>query len=613
MDSSTPFIQSGLASSLRQPATIAAIASVGIHALFAVNIEKISLFTPGAQLPPSVELVELSADQVGGIYPPPPPQFGLSEFTPPPSLSSILGGGPTVPAFPSSPPPPSSPTFTTPQQELFTIPVNPSVGSRGSGLPSYPESYPSYPDNYSFGTLPPSTNIPTYTPPPAPSIPDQNTFPDKNSEELDRAREFYEQLQRGEIVFSEGPDPLGQSGIFNPNTNSDDEPGSEPPRFPQKGPTDDMASANVDQETPSQTPPEEFRGSILANLEEGLDQEENTDVAANSQGNEPVFQQQQPEEQPQGQLSNQQRAMLEGGSLYVNWVLGVQQSYPDVQGSQVVSISDVYPSEACEQQLSGRALVGVVVGSGGEILAGPELLLDTGSGVLDNTAVQTVREFVTSQASGGGTPTAYQYAFNFNSENCGDVSSPEQVPPQVTPGNSQPAQNNSTPGATTESEDSTENSVVTPPEDISETQPEMEPEALQPETTPEPSEAFTETETETLEVEPEVSQPEAVGEPTEMEPEVTQPDAVVEPPLEMEPEVTQPDAIVEPSLEMEPEVTQPEAIGEPTEMEPEVTQPEAVSEPTEMEPEVTQPEAMPSEFDQPLENMTPAESEELIN
>ena len=551
MDSSTPFIQSGLASSLRQPATIAAIASVGIHALFAVNIENIPLFTPSAQLPPSVELVELSADQVGGIYPPPPPKFSLSPITPPPSLSSILGGGPTVPAFPSSPPPPSSPTFTTPQQELFTIPVNPSVGSRGSGLPSYPESYPSYPDNYSFGTLPPSTNIPTYTPPPAPSIPDQNTFPDKNSEELDRAREFYEQLQRGEIVFSEGPDPLGQSGIFNPNTNSDDEPGSEPPRFPQKGPTDDLASADIDQETPSQTPPEEFRGSILANLEEGLEQEENSDVAANSQGNEPVFQQQ-PQEQPQGQVSNQERASIQGASLYVNWVLGIQQSYPDVQGSQVVSISDVYPSEACQQQLSGRALVGVVVGSGGQILAGPELLLDTGSGILDNKALQTVQEFVTTQASGGGTPTAYQYAFNFNSENCGNVSSPEEVPPPVTPGNSQPAQNNSTPpGATTEPEDAAENSVVEPP--------------------------------------------------LEMEPEVTQPDAVVEPPLEMEPEVTQPDAVGEPPLEMEPEVTQPDAVVEP---------------PLEMEPEVTQPpelptEAMPSEFEEPLanpaENMTPAE------
>ena len=574
MDSSTPFIQSGLASSLRQPATIAAIASVGIHALFAVNIEKISLFTPSAQLPPSVELVELSADQVGGIYPPPPPQFGLSEFTPPPSLSSILGGGPTIPAFPSSPPPPSG-TFTTPTPELFTIPVNPSSVSRGTNLPpivdSYPESYSNYPDNYTFGTLPPSTNIPTYTPPPTPSIPDENTFPDKNSEELDRAREFYEQLQRGEIVFSEGPDPLGRSGILNPRTNSDDEPGSEPPRPPQKGPTDNMASADIG-EQPSEVQPEEFRGSILANLEEDLEQEENSDVAANSQNNEPVFDLQ-PQEQPQGQVSNQERAMLEGGSLYVNWVLGIQQSYPDVQGSGVVSISDVYPSEACEQQLSGRALVGVVVGAGGEILVGPELLLDTGSGVLDDTALQTVREFVTTQASGGGTPTAYQYAFNFNSENCGNVSSPEQVPPQVTPGNSQPAQNNSTPpGATTESQDAAENSVVTPPEDISETQPEME---------------------------PEVSQPEAVSEPAEIEPEVSQPEAVSEP------------------TEMEPEVTPSEAVSEPTEMEPEVSQPEAVSEPPEMEPEVSQPEVMPSEFEEPLENttenMTPAESEEVMN
>ena len=583
MDSSTPFIQSGLAS-LRQPAIVAALASVGIHALFAFNIEKIRLFPNSAQLPPSVELMELSPDQVSGIYPPPPPQFSLSPVTPPPSLSSILGG-PTVPEFPSSPPPPSSPTFTTPPPEIFTIPANPSVGSRGTNLPPVVESYP---DTYSLETLPPSSNIPTYIPPSPPSIPEENipdTIPDKNSEELDRAREFYEQLQQGDIVFSENPEPLGQSGIFNPPRTSDDEPGNEPPRFPQKGPNDDLASANIDREPPSQTPPEEFRGSLLAKLEEGLDQEEKPEedgeVAANSQSGGPVFRQQ-PEQLREGEVSNQERASIQGANTYVNWVLGVQQSYPDVEGSQPISISDVYPVEACEQQLSGRALVGVVVGSGGEILAGPELLLNTGYPVLDNEAVQTVREFVTTQALGGGTPTAYQYAFNFNGENCGEASSPEQAAPET----AQPAQDNSTP-AVTEPQEVLEDSVVEPSPDVSETET-LEEELEQPEAVVEPSQ--------------ELEQPEAVVEPPQ---ELEQPEAVGEPSQELE----QPEAVVEPS-----EVTQPEeAVVEP----PEVTQPEAVIEPLEevleTQPPEVQPEAMPSEVGEPLENVTPAESEELMN
>ncbi|MEA5518836.1 hypothetical protein, partial [Limnoraphis robusta] len=508
MDSSTPFIQSGLAS-LRQPATVAVLASLGIHGLFAANVEKISLFSRAAQLPPSVELLELSPDQVGGIYPPPPPKFGLSEIAPPPSLASILGGGPTIPEFPvNAPPPPTAESFASVPQEFYTIPVYPSSGIPGTNLPPVVQRSP---ESYTFSTLPPSVNIPDFTPPPPSSIPEytppdqSNTFPDRNSQELDRTREFYEQLDQGNIEFSQAPAPLGQSGILNPPRMGDDEPGSQPPRFPPpKEPTDGVASANIDEQSP--TPPEEFRGSILQGLQEGSETAENSNVVANS----PVFTQEQP---PQGQVSNQQRAMLEGGSLYVNWVLGWLESYPDVQSAQAISISDVYPVEACEQQLSGQALVGVIIGSGGEILAGPELLLDTGYPVLDDTAIQKVQEFVSTESLARGNPTAYQYEFYFNSENCGEMSSPEQAAPE----NTQPAQNSSTP-AVTESEDSSENSVITPPEDVTE----IEPSNLEPEMPAQPTEAFTETEPSNLEPEMPAQPTEAFTEtePSNLEPEM---------------------------------------------------------------------------------------------
>ncbi len=586
MDTSTPFIQSGLAS-LRQPATVAVLASLGIHGLFAVNIERISLFPRTAKLPPSVELVELSPDQISGIYPPPPPQFGLSNIAPPPSLSSIFGGGPTIPEFPlSPPPPPASPSFGSAPQEFF-IPANPSVrSSRGSNLPSVVETYPD--NSYSFGTLPPSVNIPTYTPPP-PSIntfpfennfPDQNPVPsDRNSDELDRTREFYEQLQRGEIVFSQGPDILSQSDILNP-PRMGDEPGNEPPRFlPEKGP-DDLAMAPG--EEPSEMPPEEFRGSILQNLQQGSQAEPQTNPTT---PNNPTFRLQPPPEQreqpPQGEVSNREMAMLEGGSLYVQWVLAMRESYPDVESAQSISVSNVYPAEACEQQLSGRALVGVLVGAGGEVVSGPELLLDTGYPILDNTAIDKVQEIVATQSLGRGTPTAYQYAFNFNSENCGRVSSPEEVAPEAAPENVQSVPNNnslnnSSNPAIADFEDVLENSFD-PSEDVETLQ------NLEPEMIPEPDEA--------LEMPPQGIEQEMIPEPDEVFTE-TEPQGIEQ---EMIPEP------VEEFIETEPQDIQQEMIPEP------------VEEFIETEPQDIQQEMMPSQFfEEPLEVEMPGESEEFM-
>ncbi|MEL7039165.1 MAG: hypothetical protein AAFO04_26680, partial [Cyanobacteria bacterium J06592_8] len=530
MDSSTPFIQSGWAN-FRQPATIAVLASVGIHALFALNLERISLFPQTAQLPPSVELVELSTDQVEGIYPK-PQKLALSEVPVPSSLSSILGGGPTVPPFPSSPPPPS-PTFipSTPSPG-FTVPATPpSSRSRGTSLPPIVNTSP---DNLSLGTLPPSVNIPSYTPnipiytpPELPSSPEINTFPDKNLEELDRAREFYEQLDGGQIVFS--PNPTG-ADIFDPDRITPDEPGSEPPRFtpPPESNNNLAVNPDFDPEPNPPVPPEEFRGSLLAKLEAGRDREDNTEQTANSESNSPVFETQPPP--PEGEVSDRETAMLEGGSLFVNWVLPILESYPNLRTASPMVFSDIYPLEACERQLTGEALVGVVIGSNGEILAGPELLLDSGYPVLDNYAVQKVDEFVSTQAVGGENPTAYQYAFDFNSNNCGEVSSPEDA----TPENAQSSPDNSTP-AVTPSEADLENQIEpTTEEDFSEPEtPETEPEAVEPTV----EEDFSE---------PEVTEPEAVEPTVEedfSEPEVTEPETP-----ETEPEVLEPEA-VEPTVE----------------------------------------------------------------
>ncbi len=70
---------------LRQPFVIAALASAGIHGLVAANFEKISLFPRTAQLPPSVQLVELSPLQISRLYPAPSEESTLGTMTAPPS------------------------------------------------------------------------------------------------------------------------------------------------------------------------------------------------------------------------------------------------------------------------------------------------------------------------------------------------------------------------------------------------------------------------------------------------------------------------------------------------------------------------------------------------
>ena len=79
------------------------------------------------------------------------------------------------------------------------------------------------------------------------------------------------------------------------------------------------------------------------------------------------------------------------------------------------TISDVYPEAACERKLEGNALVGVLVSPDGVIETGPKLLVDSGYQVLDEAALDAVRNrsFESSDRS-----KLYQYELSFNSSNC---------------------------------------------------------------------------------------------------------------------------------------------------------------------------------------------------
>jgi hypothetical protein len=111
--------------------------------------------------------------------------------------------------------------------------------------------------------------------------------------------------------------------------------------------------------------------------------------------------------------------MLQGGGAYLNWVNSLLTDYPNLETASPMVANRLYPAAACEQQLTGKALIGVVAGTGGEILRGPEPLLATGYPVLDNAAIAAVREMTFDPSN---SPKAYQIQFQFNAqENCRTV------------------------------------------------------------------------------------------------------------------------------------------------------------------------------------------------
>ncbi|MDY6806373.1 MAG: energy transducer TonB [Cyanobacteriota bacterium] len=139
----------------------------------------------------------------------------------------------------------------------------------------------------------------------------------------------------------------------------------------------------------------EFKGSLLAKLEQYRRQQEQMDAAG------------------EGVFSSKEKLGVNGGVAYMEWAIALGLEERNLMTPS--NISDVYPDAACSQNLTGKALVGVLVNADGEIVEGPKLLLGSGSDILDEAALSAVsdRSFETSDKS-----KAYQYAFSFNNSGC---------------------------------------------------------------------------------------------------------------------------------------------------------------------------------------------------
>ncbi len=484
---------------LRQPFTIAALASVGIHGLVAANFEKISLFPRTAQLPPSVRLMQLSPLQISRLYPPPPQKLSLGTIAAPPSLST-LGPSPTLPEFPATLSTPSFPSFPT-------SPTLPPISSRLPSIPTSPgiSSFP-FPNTSSF---PPSIPIPNDFPP----FPIEPQFQDKNSRELEKLRDrrlAFDNLSQEDREMLENMTPdVYSANIFNPPPVEEDENyGIPPQRYVRNN---DETEITTGDETP--VDPENFKGSILSNLQKSQQQQQG---AVNPET---------PVTTPGTNNSAQRTAMFAGTNGFVAWAGQLSQDYPSLEAKPPETISSFYPAEACPQQLSGIATVGVAVGTGGEILKGPELLSGTGYSVLDNAAMAKVGEFAVTQlgAQVGSEPTAFWYTFDFNPDNCATPQpATEATPPPPAVQETQPIQP-SLPFEDTPAETQSPVDVnpVNEPEELESSPPEM--------TTPEPE--LESSPPSTMPIEPELESSPPVM-PIEPELESSPPVMPIEPELE---------------------------------------------------------------------------------
>ncbi len=142
--------------------------------------------------------------------------------------------------------------------------------------------------------------------------------------------------------------------------------------------------------SPSLQPLPEFKGSLLQQLQ----QQKQTNAAVN-------------------QESQSREIALGAVGAYMQWAIELEVGEESL--TQPKAISDVYPEAACEQKLEGKATVGVLVTPDGSISKGPKLLLESGSPMLDEAALDAVSQesFDSSDDS-----KLYQYEFNFDSSNC---------------------------------------------------------------------------------------------------------------------------------------------------------------------------------------------------
>ena len=113
------------------------------------------------------------------------------------------------------------------------------------------------------------------------------------------------------------------------------------------------------------------------------------------------------------QESQSREIALGAVGAYMQWAIELELGEESLTQAKV--ISDVYPETACEQKLEGKVTVGVLVNPDGSISKGPKLLLESGYSMLDETALDAVSEesFDSSDDS-----KLYQYEFDFDSSNC---------------------------------------------------------------------------------------------------------------------------------------------------------------------------------------------------
>ncbi len=451
--STASFIES-VPPTFRQPVLLCVLASLGVHGLFAANIQHINFYSKSIKLPPTVQVVELSPEQVSRVYPATSPKLS---FTPLKSLSPSLSILP-VPSADNIVPPPAPEDFM-----------------QASSLPVWPTNIPLPPPGNSPG-------LPTYRLPPVVSQ-------GSNSNNINSGSIGFSPNSNPSLSFVPGP-PLS---FDNSNLPPSEQPGQLkqqgslpqgdelalrqqlirelgqdvdcPPMFNNANCTPKTPNQNDNTNTPPNTPPPENnpnvqpsnpKGSILAGLEKGLQQQ-----PPNSNP-----------KTPEGTVNEQQTAMLEGGNAYLNWVNGLLTNYPNLEMTSPIVANRLYPAAACEQKLTGKALVGVAVSETGEIVQGPEVLLATGSPVLDDAAKAAVGEMKFDPTN---SPKAYQIQFLFNSEeNCKTVNN--QTPePANTPAASPPPPAQPTP-PTSETEQPA-NPVEQKPPESPQLTPEPQPES----------------------------------------------------------------------------------------------------------------------------------------
>ncbi|HAO11281.1 MAG TPA: hypothetical protein DCQ51_08955 [Planktothrix sp. UBA8407] len=415
MTASTTSLIEFVPSTFRQPVVLCVLASLGVHGVFAANIQYISFYSQSIKLPPTVQVVELSPEQISGVYPAAPSKLSFTpldslspslsilpvptvdNILPPPAPSDFMPGA-SLPVWPTNiplPPPSNSPGLPT-----YRLPPVISQGSNSNNLNSgsigfLPNSSPSL----SFVPGPPlgfdNSNVPPAELPGQPKQP--GNLPPRDELAL-----------RQQLIRELGQDvdcpPMFNNGncspsIFNPNNNN--------------------TNPEADPKPPENNPdvqPKDPKGSILAGLQKGLQE------GGGAKAQQPAQQPQTPE----GVVNEQQTAMLQGGGAYLNWVNSLLPDYPNLETASPRVADSLYPAAACEQKLTGKVLIGVVVGEGGEILQKPELLLATGYPVLDDAAVATVGAMTFDPSS---SPKAYQIQFQFNSqENCKTVNNQTTAP-----------------------------------------------------------------------------------------------------------------------------------------------------------------------------------------